>query len=141
MPTFTADQFIGKTLIAKKKVPIYNQVGGQPYKYANAGDYIGIIYSWVGGNNGQPLYWMMESNTGKNILVKHETGVFDVRTGDIKSLEQKDKEAATKDEIEQKGKFLYYFEKYGKTVLITIAAVMIVKEVIRSKAYQNKKYY
>ena len=80
MPVYSADQIVGKTLIAKKNVPLTRQpVEGAPVVYtAKKGESIGKVYSWIGGN-GSPLWWQFLDQNGKPYYVKHQIGLFDIQ--------------------------------------------------------------
>jgi hypothetical protein len=81
----TADDYIGGELRAKKLVTVYSSSSPTAKKVADvpAGQVVGIIYSWVGGKDGRPLYWMVDkvdmiAGSGSFFgFVKHEVGAFD----------------------------------------------------------------
>jgi hypothetical protein len=83
MPTYSAADIVGKTLIAKEIVPIYslpnaavkeNLIGS-----IDPGESLGVVYSWVGGTDGKPLYWQFKGSAGKFYYAMHKAGRFDVR--------------------------------------------------------------
>jgi hypothetical protein len=79
MPTFSADQIIGKTLIAKKPVAIYAAPGQKSIATVAPGDPVGVVYSYIGGTGGNPLFWQFYVKTAgveKAYYAKHETDAF-----------------------------------------------------------------
>jgi len=83
MPTFSAADIVGKTLICKETVPVYslpnaadkdNLIGS-----VAPGESAGVVYSWVGGVDGKPLYWQFQNTAGKFYYVMHKPGRFDVK--------------------------------------------------------------
>lgn len=83
MPTFSAADIVGKTLIAKETVPVYSlpnaAVASNLIGSIAPGESVGVVYSWIGGNEGKPLYWQFESTAGGFYYVMHKAGRFDVR--------------------------------------------------------------
>jgi hypothetical protein len=92
MPTFSPDQIIGKTLIAKKRISVYKippvpSKGIKGVVWSNItiepGNPVGIVYSYVGGNL-DPLFWQFITPTqnatqiGGSYYVKHNEGDFDL---------------------------------------------------------------
>lgn len=108
MPSYSADQIVGKTLFAKKPTPVYNL----PSFYPNAvkklvikpGEIIGTVYSWVGGSAGQPLNWMFKTKVGLQEVTyytKHEDDNVDkdlLKDQGVKTTKelQEEKEEANK---------------------------------------------
>lgn len=81
MPTFSAAEIVGKTLIAKQNVKVFNAPsytpGAQQVATVRAGEPVGVVFSWTGGKAGQPLNWQF--NDGNRFFyVEHRSGAFDV---------------------------------------------------------------
>ncbi len=123
MPTFSADQIIDKTLIAKKVVTVYDLPfyvsGAKVLTQVRPGQSIGKVFSYVGGTPGKPLNWQFEGAAGKMYYVPHVPGYFDV-----KSL--RDQGAQTTSEIQQEqketqqstgDKLTAYLKKSGNVLL------------------------
>lgn len=121
----SADKFLGATFYAARPQSSFKNIGDSvAYKNYPAGSLIGIVYSYIvrDGN----VWWMFREPNGAFFYVKHVPGNF-VETDEIKAIEQGDIDAAELEkeraEIAAKGAFVYYFEKYGKIVLITGVAL------------------
>jgi hypothetical protein len=69
---------------------------------------------------------------GGYYYIKYEPDAFKF-TSDIKIIAEKQKQETEKQLIEQKGAFSYYFDKYGKIVLIYIFGIIVIKELIKRK--------
>ena len=79
--TFSADQIIDKTLIAKKKVQL-KRIPSDSEKTVftvQPGGTVGRVYSWTGGGGTSPLWWMFYDENGKTYYAKHEPGLFDIK--------------------------------------------------------------
>ena len=141
MSSVSADKIIGKSLIARKTVKVYNLPDGKVYGEVKPNGFVGQVYSYITRPSG--LWWQLVG--GK--YVKHETGAFqqtdEIRTAqDIYKIEQqvqkkKATAAAEQDltnaEIEQKGKLGYYVDKYLPLIILGFVAVPVVKSIIQKK--------
>lgn len=99
MPTFSADQIVGKTLTARRTLvaydlPIYEQ-GFKKIGEIKPGQTAGVVYSYVGGRPGEPLHWEFKGVNGKMYYIPHLEGNFL-----ISSL--RDQGALTTQEVQQK---------------------------------------
>lgn len=80
MPTFSAADIVGKTLIAKTKVAIKRQ----PSKAAptvftvSPGETVGVVYSWVNADG--ELWWMYYDNNKNPYYTQHGTGIYDIKS-------------------------------------------------------------
>jgi len=128
-----ADQFIGKNLIAKIRVDRLNS-SLQKNGIYQPGELIGTIYSYI--VRGNVVYWLFNDAFDKPYLVEHQPGRFIV-TDEIREAEQRYKDRIEnekrQEQIEQKGAIPYYIEKYGKWLVLIIAATVI------AKTYINKQ--
>ena len=141
MSSVSADKIIGKSLIARKAVKVYNLPDGTVYGEVKPNGFVGQVYSYITRPSG--IWWQLVG--GK--YVKHETGAFqqtdEIRTAqDIYKIEQqvqkkKATAAAEQDlinaEIEQKGKLGYYVDKYLPLIILGFVAVPVVKSIIQKK--------
>ena len=78
MPTFSAEQIIGKTLIARQNVAIKRlPTLASPVVYtAKPGSYVGTVYSWV--TEGPDLYWQFYDENGKAYYSLHRPGLYSI---------------------------------------------------------------
>ena len=82
MPTFNADQIIGKTLIAKKPIDIYRSGtdGANVVYTVSTGQSIGKVFSYLlPGSNRNNLYWQYVDSNGRYYYTMHEIGAYDVK--------------------------------------------------------------
>lgn len=145
--TYNAGEVIGKSLIAIIRVPVYsNWLPGKEtvIGYVEPGNTCGVVFSFVGGNNGIPLYWMFLTPDKTAYFIKHDPNAFNttnviqqMQVDWIKSLEGKAQAAVMAQEIEEKGAFMYYLEKYGAMALYIGGGYFVFKEVM--KYLNNKK--
>lgn len=131
MPTISLDQFIEKTLVAKKPVKIYKSPGGEIVTTVKPGLSVGVVYSWVGGVDGKPLYFMFYAPLTKlPYYAKYEPGAFDyeiLREQGIKTTAEviKEKEEEKKPTSE---KIFNYVKKYALWAGVAYAAFLVFKE-------------
>lgn len=135
MPIISLDQFVEKTLIAKKPVKIYNVPeflsGSKVVTTVKPGLSVGVVYSWVGGVDGKPLYFMFYAPLTKlAYYAKYEPGAFDydlLREQGIKTTAEVIKE---KEEQSKPGsqKVFEYIKKYAMWAGIAYAAFLVFKE-------------
>lgn len=74
----SADQVVGKTLIAKTPVPLkrYAQASAPAVYTVKSGNVVGIVYSWV--MDGPTLYWAFYDQNGNPYYAEHRPGRFSV---------------------------------------------------------------
>lgn len=72
----SADQVVGKTLIAASAVPLkrYAQPSAPVVYTAARGSVVGVVYSWVTTNG--VLYWAFYDNNGVPYYAEHRPGRF-----------------------------------------------------------------
>jgi hypothetical protein len=132
MPLISLDQFVDKTLTAKKPVKIYRSPGGEVVYTVKPGINVGRVYSWVGGVD-IPLYFMFylpAPNDKKPYYAKYEPGAFDydlLKEQGIKTVAEqtKEKEEAKKPTSE---KIFDYVKKYALWAGVAYAAFLVFKE-------------
>jgi hypothetical protein len=135
MPTFNANDIIGKTLIAKKAIDIVRSAddSAQSVYEVSPGESVGVVYSYLLPNNARSnIYWMFEDNTGRPYYVKHGVGKFDIKTIQSQgalTLEEKQEQAEAASETITNKVF-----RYAKNGFLIAAAAYIVKSIIDSQA-------
>lgn len=120
MATYNANEIVGKTLFAKKKINVFDssKADGKIIYSVNPGESLGVVYSW-GMNNGA-LWWQLEANNF-GAFVKHEIGAFDV-----KALEDQGAQT-TLDKIEaEKEANKSTFDKIAELVTKNIKTIAII---------------
>jgi hypothetical protein len=81
MPTFSADQIIGKALIGKEPVKLVRiPEDGSPAVYTvPTGSPIGVVISYVSPGSGRTnLYWQFQDNTGRPYFAEHRPGRYNI---------------------------------------------------------------
>lgn len=133
--SYSAADIIGKSLIAKRPIPVYSNTsaGAKPLLVIPPGGTVGVVYSYIVPKPGNPyMYWQFESPVTKRMYyAKHVVGSFDERS--LKDQGVKTAEERTKAE-EEKTETTY--DKVKKLVMVGIgvtAAVALGKEFIKSK--------
>lgn len=76
--TYSAAQIVGKNLIAARTVALKRapDIKAATIYTAQAGQTIGAVYSYVGGGDKGPLWWMFYDKNGKAYYTKHEIGAY-----------------------------------------------------------------
>lgn len=116
MPTFSAAEIVGKTLIAKQATPVFNAPSYKPgaleIATVKTGQPVGVVYSWTGGKAGEPLNWQFTDGS-RFYYVQHKTGAFDVsalrQQGALTTQEKAEKLAEESKSLPEK-----VFEGLGK---------------------------
>jgi hypothetical protein len=121
-----ADQVIGKTLFAKKNVPIKRYPSeASPVVYtAKPGEVVGIVYSWVKGD-GASIWWQFQDQNGKFYYAEQVVGRFSLdalQQQGVKTLEdlKKEQEAA-------QNPISTTIKDITRPIAIAIAAFFIIK--------------
>ena len=133
--TFSADEVVGKTLIAKKDIPVKTSAfDSAPVSYVvPAGQTVGVVNTWLNPTADRTsIYWVIERSAGPNVYVKHETGAFDVKAlvqQGAQTTEEKVKEQK-EEEQRQNDPWGYYIEKYAFKGLLIMGGIIIAKEAI-----------
>lgn len=136
--TFSADQIVGKTLVANQDIAVYRSPQDSATKVytAKAGQVIGTVSSWINPGEGKSyLNWMFYDSNGRPFYTRHKPGVYSVRNlkeqGALTIKDQKklEDEAKKKQERENES-LLSWAERNVKTVALIIAGALVVKEVI-----------
>jgi hypothetical protein len=126
----TADKLIDKEIFAgDKKVKGYN-ASGIVKKTFDPGQSLGIVYSWLNLSSLKTpvLMFYEDAKNFKNpYYIKISDGPFKAGT-EIKKEIKKEKIAEEKEQLNDKGPFAFYLEKYGPYVLGTIILIAIIKK-------------
>lgn len=138
---YSAAQILGKTLIAKRIVDVYNRVpdmgGSKIIAGVKTGQPVGVVYSWVQNSIDKSYWWQFRNNDGTFYYVKHAPGYFDIdalkQQGALSTLEQI--EAEKKKEEENRP----WYEKLGENVgnlvtkgVLVLGGFLLIREMIRS---------
>lgn len=142
--TYDAGQVIGKTLTAKKDIPIYkaplDRADNKPMYYVKAGYPVGVVWSWLdpNGTDRTGLWWMFENDPYskfKYYYAKHDPNGFSKS-----DLKQQMDAAGIKDVATQAQEALdanltteQKILKYAKYAGGAILAFLLLREVIRKK--------
>jgi len=135
MPTFNANDIIGKTLIAKKTIDIVRSADdlAQSVYEVSPGESVGVVYSYLMPNNARSnIYWMFEDENNRPYYVKHGVGKFDIKTitqQGVLTLEEKKEEADAANETTGNKIF-----RYVKNGFLIAASAYILKSIIDSQA-------
>jgi len=144
MATTPVTQLYDKTIFANKSTPLYRDASlvlanGKkqvPYKTAEKGDTIGVVYSHIANKDGIWLMFLEPKALGGRsyymLYNKANVDTTSLKQQGVKTDQQIDKEQADK-ELYEKSKFEYYIKKYGIWVLLTIIAVPVVKTYVQKK--------
>jgi hypothetical protein len=138
MPTYTISEIIGKTLYAKKEVPLYKNslATTKPYAVVKPGNYIGVLWSWVEQDN---IIWLIfKYGANGQFLVKMEPGLIDTSNlaeQGVKTVEQEKKADDQKKLLESgfTGKLEYFIQKYGLYLIGAIIAGQAIKGYLSKK--------
>jgi len=131
MALYSADEIIGKSLIAKVPIPIRRDAkDNAPIVYTvPAGQNVGTVYSWLNVDaNRSRLYWAFYDQYKRPYYAPHQQGYYD-----ISSLQQqgamtvKEQVEAEKAKTETTGDII---QKNFKLLLFVGAAVIIAKSVL-----------
>lgn len=108
--TFSAEEIIGKTLIAKRKVNVYTLPNPNSKKigYVKEGGTCGVVYSYI--QNSYGVWWMFNSGS-QTYYILHGVGLFNVTA--LASQGAITLDAANEAEAMEQ---MNYFEKLGYKV-------------------------
>lgn len=129
MPEITADKIIGKTLFAKKDL---TRLNSNLVKIGTivAGSPVGQVYSYI--QRGGQVYWQFIDFNNKPYYILHTPDSFKF-SGDIKQAIEEKKQEIEKQEKQEKGSVQFYFEKYGKVILLYGIGAYLIATYIKSR--------
>jgi hypothetical protein len=139
MPTYSADQIIGKVLIAKKPVPVYDlppyESSAKQIAVVKPGQTVGTVYSYVGNKPGKFLCWQFYDKNNKAYYAAHVSGYYDIQSlKDQGALTTKEETELKADE--NKGtleKLLGGAKNVGKYILIGGAALIALNIILKNR--------
>jgi hypothetical protein len=140
MATYTADQFIGKTLRATNTIIAHygNPTGKTTFKIYK-GQNVGVVDSWIIKNTpDHKLWWQFRDSKNLIYYVPHANlELTEYDKGTMQSVEDKIKEQKEKEEKEKNSGVAYYIEKWGKRVLIGGALVYVTVQISKSLIHER----
>jgi hypothetical protein len=138
---YSAEQIVGKTLIAKRIVDVWNRVpdipGATKIAGVKAGMPVGVVYSWVQNSQDKSYWWQFKNANGTFYYVQHAPGYFDIdalrQQGALSTLEQIELEKKKEEENRP------WYEKLGENVgklvtngVLLLGGFLLIREMIRS---------
>jgi hypothetical protein len=134
MPTFNAGDVIGKTLIAKRNIPLVRTPNdnAQVIYTVSPGQSVGNVDTFLLPNeNRSSLYWSFKDANGKNYYAKHAVGNFDVKELQQQGLLtlQEQQEQAIEASLSTGDKIF----RLIKNIALIGAGAYILKQVIQKK--------
>lgn len=129
MPEISADKIIGKTLFAKKNL---DRLNSSFVKIGTivAGSPVGQVYSYI--QRGGQVYWQFIDFNNKPYYIKHTPDSFKF-SGDVAQAIKEKKQEIEKQEKQEKGNVQFYFEKYGKVLLLYGVGAYLIATYIKSR--------
>jgi len=137
MPTYNANEIIGKSLIAKKPVPVKRlAMDSAPTIYTVApGATVGTVFSWLDPNaDRKNLYWIFFDAFNRAYYVEHIEGRFDIKGLEAQGAETT--EEKTEREKRENETFGQTLERYAKSILIGGGALIALGLVLKNKPWK-----
>ena len=139
MPTYSAGDLIGKTLVANREMPVYNlpsyDSGAKEITRARKGNVLGVVYSYVGGQAGRPLNWQFKTPAGQFYYVEHAPNNFDTESLKEQGVQTpKEKAEAEAEAGKSTGDKIL---DAGKKIAWALVAVFATSQAV--KLYQNRR--
>lgn len=141
MPLISRDKLVGKTLYAKKRIPLYPSAKEDKNRIiaiVEPGKPVGVIYSWVDGEMGKPLFWMFYAKVGnveKAYYSKHDPDGYNLQAlqeQGVKTTQQEIQESENEDKPIS-DKIFEYIKKYAMWAGIGLAGILLFREILRKK--------
>ncbi len=132
MATFSADQMIDKTLLAKENlIAFYGAPNSKSIFQIFKGQNAGKVFSWTNKNTpkGQ-LYWEFMDSNNRPYFILHDSNKLGMSlTDQASTLSDQEKAKQLADDLKKKtqGAIPYYIDKYGKPVLLIGLGLGILK--------------
>lgn len=134
MATFDTRDLLGKIIYTRKPVEAYWQFPLNPKDKFTIGrnEPVGVLYSVINFKDTGVVWFLFKSSNMYHLkndwkyFVAYKPQDFDINKlieQGVPDLKEKGKQAKLEREKEEKGAFAYYFERYGKAVLLTAGAV------------------
>lgn len=133
MPTVTADLIVNHDLYAKSNVDALDYTFKNISKSFSPGEYIGNVYSWIQGNDGN-IYWLVyltqaDYNNFNASYIKHDPGTLSVP--DLPGILQKIADEKKSAEIEKNGVVSYYIGKYLPYIVAAAVVAIVFPSVVK----------
>lgn len=137
MPSFGADEIIGKTLVGRVAIPIRRlPQDNAPVTYtASPGQVIGVVESYYKPTEGRSvLYWGFKDSNGRWYYSQHRDGIYDIRnlTDQGAQTTQQQTEAAANADKSWIDKLFDAVQKNLTTVLWIGAGILTLKTVLQN---------
>jgi hypothetical protein len=126
---FSADQIIGKTLIARQPVDLTRTTGGAVIYTVQPGETVGTVYSFLNKNG--LVYWLFYDNTNRTYYAKHEKNLFDINA--LKEQGAKDIQTEIKEEEEKEKTTGQRVESFFNKFLLAASVTAVLITLIRRK--------
>ena len=139
MATFNLKSILGKPLTAKVATKFYREASdnAKPYASVAAGQYMGNLYSWINPGPRTKSLWLMFYDTqNKPYYVRYSSNLVsatELKKQGIKDVEKETKEEKEKADLESKGAFKFYLEKYAPFLIAAVFLVPLGKKIIDKK--------
>jgi len=132
MANYSVDSFIGKHFFAKSQlIAFYGRPLSNSIFVIPKGAGTPAVTSYVKDpENAANVYWVFTAKDGQLFYVRHDPNKIGLSLSDSrpKSEEQKKKEQEDETNKDEKGAFIYYFEKYGKIVHLSALGFCLYRE-------------
>lgn len=137
MPTYSANQIVGKTLIAKKPVAIKRLPSkSAPTVYTvPVGSTVGVVYSWISRDG--LVWWMYYDDKGNTYYTQHEPGRYDV--GALSAQGTQSLEQIQEDQKKDDSPVGYYIEKLAKPVVMVVIGYFFLNAVLDVSTKTRKR--
>jgi hypothetical protein len=127
MATITADKVVGKNLFSKGAVDLVSLPGGKVIKTIKAGGLLGIVDSWIVRDGF--VYWQFLDTYKQPYYAKQDSNIeFPGLNSVLKAVQD---EAIAK-EIETKGAFNYYLQKYLPWLIGGVVVALVLPSIVKS---------
>jgi len=131
MALYSADQIVGKSLIAKVPIPIKRQpLDSAPTVFtAQPGQTVGTVYSWINVGEGRStLYWNFQDSNGRDYYTPHKPGYYDISSlSDQGALTVKEQQEAAAKANETLSDIL---QRNFRLLVIVAAVALVAKETL-----------
>lgn len=139
MKTYSADEIVGKTLIAKNAVFAYDLPTYEPNSKIigtiKPNTPAGVVFSYVGGQPNRPLNWQFKGVGGKMYYINHMPGMFDVQAlqqqGALTTQEKQ--EQAQEQNLSTGDKLLSYFKKTSNVIIFTALGLVALNVILKNR--------
>lgn len=137
MPTYTADQIVGRTLIARQNIPLKRQPSklASTIYIAKPGITVGVVYSWVNGDGG--IWWLFLDKDQKPYYTFHAPGLYDIQSLNAQGVESL--EATQEDKDRAENPLGYYISKFTKPALWIIGGYFVLRAALDLDSHRKTR--